>query len=121
MNRKLLSAFWYEGQEYEFNFSKFWTVTRTKFSSKETEEEIIWHVRQENTKAVMETEVHCLKKDMLMVNYEDPDGQKRHNRLWNGGNGIGNIKLYRKRKGNLELVDDITATHIGCEYGEYDS
>ena len=60
-----------------------------------------------------------LKKDMLFVNYEAPDGSKRHNRLWNGGNGFGTVKLNEKRNGQLELVDEIEATHIGCEYGEY--
>ena len=33
----------------------------------EKEDEVIWHVRQENIKAAMETEVHCLKKDMLFI------------------------------------------------------
>ena len=67
----------------------------------------------------METEVTCQKRDMLLVNYEAPDGSKKHNRLWNGGNGVGTIRLYDKANGSLELVDEIEATHIGCEYGEY--
>ena len=119
LKRKLLSAFWYEGKPYEFNFSKFWTHTKTQFSSEETDSQIIWHVRQETTKAVMETEVTCEKKDMLLVKYESPDGMKRHNRLWNGGNGVGTVKLYEKKKGKLVLIDDISVKHIGCEYGEY--
>lgn len=120
LNRKLLSAFWYEGKEYEFNFSKFWMGTRTRFSCHETKEEIIWRVVQENHKAIMKTEVHCLKEEMLLVNYEAPDGSKRHNRLWNGGNGTGRILLYEKVNGEKRLVDDINVSHIGCEYGEYD-
>ena len=67
----------------------------------------------------METEVFCKKKDMLFVNYEAPDGSKRHNRLWNGGNGWGMVKLYDKKDGQLIPVDEVEATHIGCEYGEY--
>ena len=110
---------YYEGREYDFNFSKLHLMVKTEFSFEETDEVVIWHVRQENIHAVMETEVHCLKKDMLFVNYEAPDGSKRHNRLWNGGNGWGTVKLYDKRDGQLELVDEIEATHIGCEYGEY--
>ena len=85
LNRKLLSAFWYEGKPYEFNFSKFWTFTRTKFDFEET-----------------------------------PDGTKRHNNLWNGGNGRGTVKLWEKKGGKLVLIDDMTFTHCGCEYGEYD-
>ena len=119
LDRRLLGVFFYEGKEYDFNFSKLHLGVKTEFSFEEKEDTVIWHVRQENRYAVMETEVSCLKKDMLWVNYEAPDGKKRHNRLWNGGNGKGTVKLYDKINGQLSLVDEITATHIGCEYGEY--
>lgn len=120
LDRKLLSSFYYEGEEYEFNFSKFWTFSHTEFDCKESETQIIWHVKQWTPKKMMDVNITCEKKDMLFVNYEDPLGQKRHNRLFNGGNGIGNIKLYKKKDGKWDLIDDIKATHIGCEYGEYD-
>lgn len=116
LNRKLLSAFYYEGKCYEFNFSKFWTFTRTKFDCKETETQITWYVEQKTWFNKMVSEIVCDKKDMLLVNYEAPNGLKLHNRLWNGGNGRGTIKLYRKGK----LIDEVIATNIGCEYGEYD-
>jgi hypothetical protein len=57
---------------------------------------------------------------MLLVNYEDPNGDKRHNNLYNGGTGTGNIKIYEKRGKEKILIDDIEASHIGCEYGEFD-
>ena len=120
LERKLLGAFFYEGKEFEFNFSKFWTLPKTEFESKETEDKILWHVRQENARSVMITDVECLKKDMIFVNYESPDGKKRHNRLWNGGSGTGRILLYRKERGKLELIDDVSVANMGCEYGEYD-
>ena len=96
-------------------------MVKTEFSCEETEDLIIWHVRQENIHAAMETEVWCKKRDMLLVNYEAPDGSKHHNRLWNGGNGWGIVKLYDKVENQFKLVDEIEATHIGCEYGEYDT
>ena len=117
LKRKLLSAFWYEGKCYEFNFSKFWTFTRTKFNCRETDTHIIWHVEQKTWNNRMVADISCKKKDMLLVNYEAPNGEKRHNRLWNGGNGVGIIKLYHKDR----LIDEIYAKNIGCEYGEYDS
>lgn len=116
LRRKLLSAYWYEGKGYEFNFSKFWTFTRTKFACRETDTQIIWHVDQRTWRNRMVTDITCEKKDMLLVNYEAPNGQKRHNRLWNGGNGRGTIKLFRDNK----LIDEVIATNVGCEYGEYD-
>ena len=125
LDRKLLSAFWYEGQTLEFNFSKFWTLTRTEFSGTETEDQIIWDVVQETPLHRMETHITCEKKDMMLVNYESPDGMKRHNRLWNGGNGVGTIKIYEKSLSirdhwEWKLMDEIEAKNIGCEYGEYE-
>ena len=110
----------YGSRMHHFNFSKLHLKVKTDFSFEEHDEEVIWHVRQENIYAAMETEVHCLKKDMLLINYEAPDGSRHHNRLWNGGNGWGTVKLYDRKDGQLILVDEIGATHIGCEYGEYD-
>ena len=112
---KLLSAFYYEGKCYEFNFSKFWTNTRTKFDCEETKDQIIWHVEQRTWRNRFVADITCEKKDMLLVNYEAPNGKKLHNRLFNGGNGVGTISLYHKGK----LIDEIEAKNIGCEYGEY--
>ena len=117
--RKLLGACFYEGECFEYNFSKFWAGSRTGFKCEETEDEIIWKVVQENKNSLMKTLVRCRKEDMLLINYEAPDGTWRHRRLWNGGNGTGRIKLYRRTGSGLELIDDIRAGHIGCEYGEY--
>ena len=120
LDRRLLGVFYYEGREYDFNFSHVWLNVKTAFSFDEQEELVHWHVRQENREAAMETDVFCRKKDMLLVNYEAPDGAKKHNRLWNGGNGWGTVKLYHRGEGQWQLVDEVEATHIGCEYGEYD-
>ena len=120
LDRRLLGVFYYEGEEYDFNFSKLHLHVKTEFSFREDEDNVYWHVRQENIHAVMDTEITCKKKDMLLINYEAPDGSKKHNRLWNGGNGTGLVRLYRKTSGEPELIDEVEATHVGCEYGEYD-
>ena len=119
LNRKLLTDFFYEGYDYEFNFSKFWTLTRTKFNCYETDSEIIWEITTQNRKALIEVKCSCKKEEMLKINYESPDGRKRHNCLWNGGTGSGSVKLYHKNKGKLEIIDDIEMKNICCEYGEY--
>lgn len=64
----------------------------------------------------METNIFCDKKDMLFINYEAPDGTRKHKRLWNGGNGKDFIKLFEKDK----LIDEILCENVGCEYGEYE-
>lgn len=57
------------------------------------------------------------REDFAM--YWHAEGTKKHNRLWNGGNGWGTIRLYDKKGDTLVLVDEIDAPHVGCEYGEY--
>ena len=112
--------FVYEGRPYEFNFSKPWTGSKTVFDCRETDDEIVWHVQQDAHDARLITDIRCAKAEMLLVNYEAPDGSKRHNRLWNGGTGTGRLQLFAKQAGKLELVDDVFASSVGCEYGEYD-
>ncbi|MBP3262857.1 hypothetical protein [Pseudobutyrivibrio sp.] len=127
----ILGAFWYEGQPYEFNFSRFWTLTSTDFNCNTDGEQVVWEITQETPLAKLEAKITCDKKDMLLINYEAPNGEKRHNNLWNGGNGTGEIKLYKKilktkdttankkAEWKWELVDDMEAYNIGCEYGIY--
>ncbi len=102
-----------------FNFSKFWTHSETEFECHETEDEIVWHVVQTTLSAKLETDIRCKKRDMLLIRYESPAGEKRHNRLWNGGNGYGTLKLYERHGSEEKLLDEIEAGSVGCEYGEY--
>lgn len=119
LDRKLLIDLFYEGKDYEFNFSKFWTFTKTTFNCYETENEIVWDIVTENKKSILEIKSSCKKKDMLLINYEAPNGTKKHNRLWNGGNGIGEMKLFRKNREYKEIIDHIEFKNAGCEYGQY--
>ena len=85
----------------------------------ETDTQILWKVTQTTFRAKMEVEIACNKEEMLLINYESPDGFKRHTRLWNCGNGFGTVRLYEKRKGRWQLIDDAEAGSVGCEYDEY--
>ena len=120
LDRKLLGCLNLEGRVYDFNFSKPWTGSRTRFNCEETDTHIVWHVEQETFDAELVTDVICPKREMLLVNYEAPNGTKRHNRLWNGGTGEGILRLYEKRAGERVLAETLIAANIGCEYGEYD-
>ncbi|MBR5411038.1 MAG: hypothetical protein IK104_10255 [Clostridia bacterium] len=120
LDRKLLGTFFYEGKDYEFNFSKFWTGSKTQFDCWETDDEINWHVVQTTFKYKLDTLLHCKKSEMLNINYEAPNGTKRHNRLWNGGTGYGTLRLYEKKRGDWALVDEVRTEGVGCEFGEYD-
>ena len=121
LDRKLLGELVYEGEPYEFNFSKLWTGSQTHFACHETETHIVWHVEQETFTARLITDITCPKDEMLLIRYEAPDGQARHTRLWNGGTGTGRVQLFVREGFDWELVDDMDVAHVGCEYGEYDA
>ena len=114
---KLLIAFFYEGKKYEFNFSKFWTFPKIKFDCYETDEKIIWNVTAKKFSITFKVHIECVKKDMLLINYEAPNGEKKFHRLFNGGNGQGSVELYKHNK----LIEKLTTKHVGCEYGKYHS
>ncbi|MCQ2085205.1 MAG: tocopherol cyclase family protein [archaeon] len=117
LDGKLLGCLYYEGEEYEFNFSKFWTGSKTLYRCGENKDQIVWHVDQKTRKGRLVSNFRCEKKDMLLVQYEAPNGTKYHNRLWNGGTGYGTITLYDKKG---EVIDEIEVKRMGCEYGVYD-
>ena len=121
LDRKLLGELVYEGEPLEINFSKLWTGSQTHFSCHETATHIVWHVEQETFTARLVTDITCPKDEMLLIRYEAPDGQARHNRLWNGGTGTGRVQLFARDGFEWQLVDDLDVGHVGCEYGEYDA
>jgi tocopherol cyclase len=118
LKRKILTAFYYDGKLIEFNFSKFWKYSRQKFDVKEDDTHVSWEIVSENKEYLLEIKFSCEKQKMLLVNYENPMGKKKHNRLWNGGHATGNVKLYRNGKETI-LIDELLGSFGGCEYGEY--
>jgi hypothetical protein len=107
----------HEGAAYEFNFSKPWLRTGVTFSFVEGAEEHLWTVEARSPSHRLEVEVRCRRNDMLLMRYQSPDGQRRHDRLWNGGTGYGEARLY-ERGNSSRPIDTIVLGHVGCEWGE---
>ncbi|MDO5540764.1 MAG: hypothetical protein Q4F83_11975 [Eubacteriales bacterium] len=118
LKRKFTGGLLYEGKQFEFNYLKFWMLPVTSFYCRETDEELIWDIRQENLMSLMKMEIHCPKKDMLLMNYESPDGNIHPDHLWSGGTGTGFIRLYKKAGTRKVLIDEIFARHVKCTYGK---
>lgn len=120
LERKLLAGYFIEGKEYEMNFSKITHPCKTTFDFKDGKENVHWTVIQEDKKYKIVTEIECARKEMLFINYEEPTGNKRHNNLFNCGNGKGTLKIYKKEKNKKEtLIEDLIVLNVGCEYGEF--
>lgn len=116
--KRLLIAFYHEGKFYEFNFSKFWMAPSQTVDCRLTDEEAIWNLEAKTSKARIKIYFTCPRSHMHLFNYENPDGQKRHRDLWNGGWASGYVELYEKVNGKEELVGIFDGEMGGCEYGE---
>jgi hypothetical protein len=116
--RRLLVAFYYEGRLYEFNFSKFWTRPRQRASCRSDGDTLTWSLDAWNRRARIAIRFASPKTHMQLFRYENPDGQLRHRRLWNGGWASGTVELYERRGTQERLVDVFDGTLGGCEYGE---
>ena len=58
----------------------------------------------------------CTKREMLQLQYEDPDGYKDSRPLWAGGGGVGTLQLFRKGAGGRECVDTLKLSDALCVY-----
>lgn len=117
--RRLLIAFYHEGELYEFNFSKLQTRPWQEFAVTVGEARMRWEIVATTRKAKIEIDFSCPRDHMLRVNYENPAGKKNHRELWNGGHASGAVNLYRRRGRDFVLIDTFDGELGGCEYGEY--
>lgn len=117
--RKMLIAFYHDNRLYEFNFSKFWRYNKQWFDCPSGDTYVYWNVTAETRKNKIEVNFKSRKSEMLSVNYENPDGEKLHNNLWNGGTAFGTVKLYGKQNGKWVLLHEFEGSNGGCEYGDY--
>lgn len=117
--RRLLVAFYHEGRLYDFNWSKFWLCPGQQFYCVEETDVIVWKIKAWIHSALIDLSFTCPKDKMLLIKYENPDGELRHKRLWNGGHAFGVAKLYRRVQRRLELIDSFDGEFGGCEYGIY--
>ena len=116
---KLLIAFYHEGELYEFNFSKLHTRPWQQFNVTLDETTMRWEILATTRKAKIEIDFSCPRSHMLLVNYENPAGEKNHNQLWNGGHASGIVNLYRRLNRDYALIDSFDGELGGCEYGEH--
>ncbi len=119
LGEKVIIAFYYQGDLYEFNFSKFWTNTHLDVDCGVRPDEVYWNIAAWTSDAAIEINFTCPKSHMQLFNYENPQGEKNHDQLWNGGFASGTVKFYKKRGAGYILIDTLEGRLGGCEYGRY--
>lgn len=116
LKRRLMIQLTYTGEDFEYNFTKLGTFSRCKWKVKETNMRYIWHIMAQNKTSVIKISGSCMKEQMMPLLYESPEGILSKRPLWAGGLGIGKIEIYRRFKGEVQLIDTLTVEDAFCEY-----
>ena len=95
LQRKLLIGMYYEDKMQDYNFSKFWTRSKASFEFSEGKKINTWNVNASNKDSIMELTLECAKDEMLLINYEAPNGQKNHK-------GFGMVELAMEKLNSIK-------------------
>ncbi len=101
-----------QGQNYNFANSGI------KYSYTENDELCHWQVTAENKKNLVDIEIFCKKIDMIEKRYYNTRGEISFERFLSGGNGSGEIRLYKKVNKTLEIMEHAKVENCGCEYAK---
>lgn len=84
-------------------------------------EKLHWSVSANSKTWVVDIDIYCDSKLLFVRDFELPEGDRKVLKILTGGNGSGEIRLYRKIKKTLELIENAKIEHAFCEYGRDDS
>lgn len=111
-NKAIQVFFCQQNQTYSFYSSR----AKIKFSFSENDEICKWSITAENKKNLLDVEIVCKKKNMIEKRYMNPKGNLSHKNFRSGGNGSGEIRLYKKVNKTLELLEHARVENCCCEY-----
>lgn len=84
-------------------------------------EKLHWSVSVHWKKYVIDVDVYCRTSQMLIKNYELLEGGRALIEICSGGTGFGEIKIFKKIRKNLELLEHATIFDVICDFGSVDS
>lgn len=96
----------------------------TIMSEDDADEKLHWSVSVSNKYWIVDIDCYCLSRDMFVREFELPEGDKKTIKVLCGGNGYGEMKIYKRLKKNIELIEQARIESSLCEYGreeEYES
>ena len=79
-----------------------------------------WTVSVHNKEYVIDIDVFCRTEEMLVRDYESPAGERKVLKVLAGGTGTGELRLYKKIRKNLEVLEHLNFTGAVCEYGNFE-
>ena len=115
LGTRTIAGLFHRGSKYDFNFTKFWRLNRSRIDCGVKEKELYWDIILWNRRNKIEIYAHCPRNLCQFFTYERPSGGKYEN-LYNSLIGEIKLKLYQRRRG-WRLLDTLNGRFAGCEYG----
>jgi len=119
---KLCASLILDGEKYSVdNFSMFRRDSIihdcSQISAGTEGEKVHWSVSIHKGKMVIDIDLYCNDKEMFVRDYEMPQGKRCLLKIL-GGNGTGEIRIYKKIGKNLELLEHANIYEAICEFGQ---
>lgn len=106
----------FEADKGKRAFESFWDFTQ--MPEGEGGEKLHWTISLHNKTHVVDIDVFCPAGQMYVRSIEVPEGKRKVLKMLSGGTGSGEIRLYKRIRKNLELIEQAHIAGCVCEYGQ---
>lgn len=99
-----------------------YTITYNCIEMPQDEEgiKLHWTVSIHDRNTVLDVDIFCNTDQMVMRDYECPSGNRKVMKLLCSGRGYGELRLYKRVRRNLELLEHVNVNSACCEYGNFE-
>lgn len=115
---KVMLQVTYTGEDFCYSFARPFLLSRVRWKVKADAGHFFWNIKALNRTSMAKLTVHCDRRDLLGLQYDEPDavraGSSRLVRT--AGTGIGTLTLYRLTPSGKEWVDTLTIQRALCAY-----
>lgn len=86
--------------------------------SDDSGEKLHWSVSFHNKNYVVDVDVFCVTSNLFVRTWELPEGQRKVLKVLAGSSGVGELRVYKRIKKNLELIEHAHIPSSLCEFGQ---
>lgn len=90
----------------------------TQVPGTEGNEKVHWSVSVKKGKYVVDIDIFCSGSELSVRDYEIPQGKRTLLKILGSGSGKGEIRIYKKIRKNLELLEHANVYDAVCEFGQ---
>lgn len=101
------------------SYSSEWTCTQ--MPKNDEDDQLRWSVSLHNKKYIIDIDIFCKTSSMCVRTYESAAVYGKIFKILESGDTSGELRLYKKIKKTVELLEYAKISNAFCEYGEEDS